>query len=195
MYICRVNRNPKSRFKKVENANYSVTTCKEKVKIVMVNCGGLDIVDGNKKIILGIVSQLMRKYVLFLLSSLSESSGVEITDDQIVHWANQTVVNCSRRGGTPSHMNNFKDKSLSSGIFFLELIAAIEPRAINWEIATVGVTEEDKIMNARYAISSARKIGATVFLTHEDIVEVKSKMLLTFTAALWLVDIRRKNHM
>ena len=29
-------------------------------------------------------------------------------------------------------------KSLSNGLFFLELVAAIEPRAINWDMATTG---------------------------------------------------------
>lgn len=64
---------------------------RDRVKISVVNCGGLDIVDGNRKIILGIVSQLMRKYTLFVLSTIAESSGVEISDDQIVAWANDRV--------------------------------------------------------------------------------------------------------
>jgi hypothetical protein len=32
-------------------------------------------------------------------------------------------------------------------------------------------------MNAKYAISIARKLGATIFVLPEDIVEVKSKMV------------------
>lgn len=41
------------------------------------------------------------------------------------------------------------------------------------------------MLNAKYAISCSRKIGACVFLTPEDIVEVKSKMIMTFVAELW----------
>jgi hypothetical protein len=41
-------------------------------------------------------------------------------------------------------------------------------------------------------LSCARKIGAAVFLTPEDIVEVKSKMLLNFVASIWMADIQ--NH-
>jgi hypothetical protein len=33
-------------------------------------------------------------------------------------------------------------------------------------------------MNAKYAISIARKLGATIFALPEDIVEVKSKMVI-----------------
>jgi hypothetical protein len=39
--------------------------------------------------------------------------------------------------------------------------------------------------NALYAISIARKLGATIFLVWEDIKEVKSRMLLTFVAGLY----------
>ena len=68
IHIYRVNKSPQSRFKKVENGNYAVLVSRDRVKISVVNCGGLDIVDGNRKIILGIVSQLMRKLVYMCIS-------------------------------------------------------------------------------------------------------------------------------
>lgn len=37
--------------------------------------------------------------------------------------------------------------------------------------------DEDAFNNARLAISIARKLGATIFLVPEDIVEVRSKMV------------------
>jgi hypothetical protein len=39
--------------------------------------------------------------------------------------------------------------------------------------------------NAKYAISIARKLGASIFLVWEDIKDVKSKMLITFVASLY----------
>jgi plastin-1 len=86
-------------------------------------------------------------------------------------------------------MRNFKDQSLKSGTFFLDLVNAIEPRAVNWELVTSGSTEDERMSNAKYSISIARKIGACVFLTPEDIVEVKSKMLMTFVSGLWATDL------
>ena len=44
------------------------------------------------------------------------------------------------------------------------------------------------MMNAKYAISVARRAGATIFLLWEDIVEVKQKMLITFVGALMLLS-------
>lgn len=60
VFLSRVNLEPKSRFKEVENGNYAVDLCKM-MRFSMINVGGLDIVDGNKKLILAIIWQLMRK--------------------------------------------------------------------------------------------------------------------------------------
>lgn len=39
-------------------------------------------------------------------------------------------------------------------------------------------------MNAKYVISVARKLGALVFLTWEDITDVRQKMLMYLVASL-----------
>ncbi len=49
---------------------------------------------------------------------------------------------------------------------------------------TEGKTEEERIQNARYAISVARKLGATIFCLADDLAEVKYKMVMTFVAAV-----------
>ncbi|RZC46139.1 hypothetical protein C5167_039090 [Papaver somniferum] len=76
------------------------------------------------------------------------------------------------------------DKNLSSGRFFLELLSAVEPRVVNWNLVTRGVTDEEKKLNATYIISVARKLGCSIFLLPEDIIEVNQKMLLTLTASI-----------
>jgi hypothetical protein len=37
-------------------------------------------------------------------------------------------------------IKNFKDSTLSDGIFLTKLCAAIEPRAVNWDIVAKGET-------------------------------------------------------
>ncbi|KAI4353619.1 hypothetical protein L6164_002553 [Bauhinia variegata] len=76
------------------------------------------------------------------------------------------------------------DKSLADGIFFLELLSSVQPRAVNWGLVTKGVTDEKKKMNATYIISIARKLGCSIFLLPEDITEVNQKMILTLTASI-----------
>jgi hypothetical protein len=56
-------------------------------------------------------------------------------------------------------------------------------------------TDEALENNAKYALSIARKLGASIFLVWEDIKEVKSKMLITFVAALfdvWTLEMKIK---
>ena len=40
------------------------------------------------------------------------------------------------------------------------------------------ILDNDAKLNAKYAISIARKLGATIFVLPEDITEVKSKMVI-----------------
>lgn len=186
-YDFRVNVEPKSRFKQVENANYAVDIGKS-FKFSLINVGGLDIVDQNKKLILAIIWQLMRKYTLQVLQNLARYEGIrEITEDHIITWANAKVASVGRR----TTMNSFRDQTLKNSMFLLELVSAIESRAIDWSVVTAANTPELQLLNAKYAISSAMKIGACVFITPEDIIEVKSKMLLTFLASLWMCDLSR----
>ena len=48
--------------------------------------------------------------------------------------------------------------------------------------------EEEKIANAKYGISMARRLGARVYALPEDIVEVKPKMVMTVFAVLMSRD-------
>ena len=47
---------------------------------------------------------------------------------------------------------------------------------------------QDKMSNAKYAISMSRKIGARVYALPEDLVEVKQKMVMTVFACLMVQD-------
>ncbi|KAL8206145.1 hypothetical protein R6Q57_009696 [Mikania cordata] len=167
-------------FKKVENCNQVVKIGKQ-LKFSLVNIAGNDIVQGNKKLILAYLWQLMRCNMLQLLKYLrSYSLGKEFTDSDILDWANTKV----KSTGSNTCMKSFKDKSLSDGIFFLELLSAVQTRIVNWRLVTKGQTDEEKQMNATYIISIARKIGCSIFLLPEDIIEVNQKMMLTLTASI-----------
>ncbi|KAA8543569.1 hypothetical protein F0562_021685 [Nyssa sinensis] len=167
-------------FRKMENCNQVVKIGKQ-LKFSLVNIAGNDIVQGNKKLILAYLWQLMRYNILQLLKNLRfHSHGKEITDSDILVWANAKV----RTSGGQSHMASFKDKSLSDGIFFLELLSAVQSRVVNWSLVTKGENEEEKKMNATYIISIARKLGCSIFLLPEDITEVNQKMILTLTASI-----------
>ena len=67
----RVNIEPKSRFKRVENGNYAIEIAKQ-LKFSLINIGGLDIIDGNKKM----VRLRTERHWLFILPTNSLSLSV-----------------------------------------------------------------------------------------------------------------------
>lgn len=135
----------------------------------LTGIGAQDILDGNKKLTLAIVWQLVRIHYLQIIGSK--------TEQDIISWANSAVGDMQ--------IANFRDKQLADGRFLIKLCASIEPRVVNWDLVTPGETDLDRSMNAKYAISIARKLGAIIFLVWDDVVEVNQKMLLIFIASLY----------
>jgi len=182
----KVNKEPNNKFKRIANCNYAVVLGKS-LNLSLVNIAGNDINDGNKKLLLGFTWQLMRYHMLKFLGSLSKN-GNKLKDDDILAWANQTVS----ASGKKVKINSFGDPSISTGLFFLYLLSAIEPEIIDDKLITEGLNDDDKLLNAKYAISIARKMGAIIFLLPEDIVEARPKMCLTFAAAVMALKFQGK---
>jgi plastin-1 len=126
---------------------------------------------------------MMRDNVIQILKSLS-NDGKNISEVDMIAWANSVP----KRVGKQSTMTSFKDPQLRSGRFFLDLLNGVKKGIVDYGLVTEGVADDDAKLNAKYAISIARKLGATIFLLPEDIVEVKPKMILTFVGALMAMD-------
>ncbi|KAK7162645.1 hypothetical protein R3I93_006857 [Phoxinus phoxinus] len=179
----RVNKPPYpilgSNMKKLENCNYAVALGKKEAKFSLVGIGGENINEGSPMHTLALVWQLMTRYTLKVLSDLGEG---EIVNDQIIiNWVNNTL----KQGHKDSYINSFKDKSISTSLPVIDLIDTIVPKAIKYEMVRSGeMTPEDKLNNAKYAISVARKIGVKVYALPDDLVEVKPKMVMTVFACL-----------
>uniref|UniRef100_W5N826 Plastin-3 n=1 Tax=Lepisosteus oculatus TaxID=7918 RepID=W5N826_LEPOC len=179
----RVNKPPYPKIgtnmKKLENCNYAVDLGKKDAKFSLVGIGGQDLNDGNPTLTLAVVWQLMRRYTLNVLEHLGD--GEKATDEIIVKWVNKALS----EAGKKTKIQSFKDKEISSSLPVLDLIDAIQPSSINYDLVKTGsLSEEDKLENAKYAISMARKIGARVYALPEDLVEVKPKMVMTVFACL-----------
>ncbi|XP_015715633.1 plastin-3 isoform X2 [Coturnix japonica] len=165
--------------KKLENCNYAVDLGKHPAKFSLVGIGGQDLNDGNPTLTLALVWQLMRRYTLNVLEDLGD--GQKANDDIIVNWVNQTL----KEAGKSTSIQNFKDKTISTSLAVVDLIDAIQPGCINYDLVKTGhLSEDDKQNNAKYAVSMARRIGARVYALPEDLVEVKPKMVMTVFACL-----------
>lgn len=171
-------------FEKLENCNYAIELGKQ-CKFSLVGIGGQDILEGNETLTLALVWQLMRGYTLSLLTKISGSDS-PINDKAITEWANGKL----KEGGKKTSLRSFQDTSLNDSRAILDLIDCIKRNMVNFDLVKDCSNEEERLSNAKYAISMARKIGAKVYALPEDIVEVKPKMVMTIFACLMLKDLQ-----
>jgi len=172
-----------SDMKKLENCNYAVQLAKC-MNFSVVGIDGKNIFDKNKNLTLSIVWQLMRTYTLSILQALSKTKK-PIGDAEIIAWANsklQEAKGYQLEGG-------FKDSKLKTALPIIDLVDIISSKSVDYELVYQDQDDESNLMNAKLAISLARRIGGVVFALPEDIVEMKAKMLLTIFASLMAVDL------
>ncbi|XP_076152239.1 plastin-1 [Alosa pseudoharengus] len=165
--------------KKLENCSYAVDLGKTVAKFSLVGVGGVNINEGSRIHTLALIWQIMRRYTVKVLSDLGD--GEKVDDKCIINWVNAAL----KEGDKDTFISSFKDKSISTSLPVLDLISTIAPKAVKDEMVKRGeLSPEDKLNNAKYAISVARKIGAKVYALPDDLVEVKPKMVMTVFACL-----------
>ena len=90
--------------------------------------------------------------------------------------------------GKSTQIRSFKDPQLKSAVFFLDLLNALRPGIVDYGLVNTGRTEDECKMNAKLAISIARKLGALIFLVPEDIIELRQRLILTFVGSLMAIQ-------
>jgi plastin-1 len=176
-----VNKPPASggemmKFKAVENTNYAIELGKQN-RFSLVGIQGADITDGQRTLTLGLVWQLMRKDITNTLAGLAQRMGKrEITDSEMIRWANEM----SQKGGSSHTVRSFKDQSIGTGIFLLDVLNGMKRGYVDYDLVTPGRTDEEAYANAKLSISIARKMGATIWLVPEDISQVRARLIVTF---------------
>lgn len=115
-----------SKFKCTENCNYALELGK-KNNMHLVGIQGSDIFDGNNTLVLGFIWQLMRMSVTRTLFSASKK-GQPVTDQEILKWANTKVQKVKPQG---RGIRSFKDPSLTTAIFLLDLLEALKPGIVD----------------------------------------------------------------
>jgi Calponin homology (CH) domain len=112
-----------SRIHIIQNCNYVVDICKDKLQAKLVGIGGIDIVDGKPTLVLGLVWQICKLYWI-------ERVGV-INEEKLLAWANERVPEEHK-------VKNFKDKSLKNCQFLLHIIDSIRPNLVDYTKVPAG---------------------------------------------------------
>lgn len=121
---------------KLENCNYAIELGKE-IKFSLVGIAGQDINEGNVTLTLALIWQLMRAYTLSVLSQLAQS-GNPIVEKEIIQWVNTKLQNANKT----SSIRNFQDSSIADARVVIDLIDAIKPGAINYDLVKTSGSDE-----------------------------------------------------
>lgn len=162
----------KNQFESTENGNYAVKVAKE-IGFTVIGIDGKNIINKDKKSILAILWQMVRKHCLDTIGGIDEA--------ELLKWANTTAAANSK---DVSAIKSWQDSSLKTSKFLFALLAGANAKCFNWDNVKTGDGPDELEQNATYFISSARKAGVKVFCVWEDIKEVKAKMILTIIASI-----------
>lgn len=77
---------------------------------------------------------MMRDHIITTLKTLNVE-GKDIKDDDIIRWANDCVV----RGGRATRIVNFRDSSIKTGKFLIDLCNGIKKGIVDYSLVTDGL--------------------------------------------------------
>ena len=121
---------------KLENCNYAVELGKT-LRFSLVGIAGQDINEGNVTLTLALIWQLMRAYTLTILTQLA-NTGSPIVEKEIVFWVNKKLLSANKK----LQLRGFQDSSLSDALIVIDLIDAIKPGTINYDLVKEGKDSE-----------------------------------------------------
>ncbi|XP_039289552.1 LOW QUALITY PROTEIN: spectrin alpha chain, non-erythrocytic 1-like [Nilaparvata lugens] len=182
--------NGKMRVHKVENVNKSLAFLHTKVRLESI--GAEDIVDGNRRLILGLIWTIILRFQIqeieIDVDEENESSEKKSAKDALLLW-------CQRKtNGYPGV--NIQDFSGSwrSGLGFNALIHAHRPDLINFN-ALVPTKHIDNLNNA-FDIANS-ELGIPRLLDAEDVDTQRpdEKSVITYVASYYHTFARMKNEM
>eukprot|EP00466_Bigelowiella_natans_P002704 jgi/Bigna1/86507/estExt_fgenesh1_pg.C_110060 len=206
--VVRSMSNVGNKFRELANCQQFIERCKETpFNFKVGTTTGQDINERHSKHVLSVTWQLRKFHMFEFLKSIyvrkfgggqkTAESKIRIDEGKIAQWCMSTIETAlDENGGYPpeashvdlegigSKIKGFDEKTLKTGLYLLLLIWAKDPESIDWANASTGVTRDQRLGNATYAISVARKMGCTIFLQPADIIKVRPRMILSFVSAV-----------
>ena len=195
------------KFDKINNCNLVMKLATEEFNFSLVGMAGSDIVDSNEKFLHSLLSQLMRFYATRQLSLLLFKNATQdkkkqkaVTDADILQWVNLKINECEEVQSKP--ITSFKDRILSTNIFYIELLKAVKPNEVdltlcNYDVkplinAKVMDKQKDlRMQNARYCMTLIRRFGGELFVIPHHLCIMDNKAILAVFAAIMTISMKQ----
>jgi len=191
----------KQRFHKLNNCNMVMALC-ESFEFSLMGIAGSDIVDCHAKFVHSLLSQLMRFYSTRQLSLLlfkNATAQKTVSDSDILQWTALKIEECEEAQSKP--VSSFKDKTLSTCVFYIELLKAVRPNEVDLTLCNYNVKplmsgtnvdkqKVDRTQNAKYCISLIRRMGGELFVGSYGLCSVDNKAVLAVFAAIMTIAVK-----
>ncbi|XP_045506256.1 spectrin beta chain, non-erythrocytic 1 [Colias croceus] len=176
------------RVHKIENVNKSLSFLHTKVRLESI--GAEDIVDGNPRLILGLIWTIILRFQIqeieIDVDEENESSEKKSAKDALLLW-------CQRKtsGYHGVHIHNFTD-SWRSGLGFNALIHAHRPDLFRW--TEVPTSDHVETLNHAFDVAHTH-LGIPKLLDAEDVDTTRpdEKSVMTYVASYYHTFARMKN--
>ncbi|KAJ8705806.1 hypothetical protein PYW08_012852 [Mythimna loreyi] len=180
--------NGRMRVHKIENVNKSLSFLHTKVRLESI--GAEDIVDGNPRLILGLIWTIILRFQIqeieIDVDEENVSSEKKSAKDALLLW-------CQRKtsGYHGVHIHNFTD-SWRSGLGFNALIHAHRPDLFRW--SELPTTEHVETLNHAFDVAH-KHLGIPRLLDAEDVDTSRpdEKSVMTYVASYYHTFARMKN--
>lgn len=180
--------NGKMRVHKIENVNKSLAFLHTKVRLESI--GAEDIVDGNPRLILGLIWTIILRFQIqeieIDVDEENESSEKKSAKDALLLWAQRKT-----HGYPDVHINDFTG-SWRSGLGFNALIHAHRPDLFDYD----ALLQNKNIDNLNHAFDVANnELGIPPLLDAEDVDQARpdEKSIMTYVASYYHTFARMKN--
>merc|ERR1719162_1078049 len=176
----------------------------------MVNVAGMDIVDKNPSMIKSILWRVMRYQSVKILSDLQFGSNASLANNsEIVKWCNARLTECFGAALRCKLIKNLSDSSLTTGVYYLELMRSVLPRAVDESMINLSVAPlsysikkdwhlHDKHYakrkeNLKYAMTLIRRYGVDLFINVDDLFRLEQRAVVSILAALMTIALSRQH--
>jgi len=158
----RWERNPTIRVHFIENTNSALKFVKEELKVKLVGIGGEDIVDGNIKLILGLLWSVFRKLRDMNLD-IDENAGAKAEEQALLNWVRKMT-----EGYRDVEIKGFKD-SFHDGMALNALVHRFDPNLVNYD--NLDKNNKEPNLNSAFALAE-KHLGIPQLLEAQDLVKM-----------------------
>ena len=172
----KIKKNPKNNMERIMNVGQTIEVARKSFSMKFTNFNEISMAEKKKKMVNDFFMVIMLQHSINILSNL-QMGGKKYEEKDVFAWVKTNIARINDKYA----VNSYRHPNWKNGTALIALLASCHPEVINWEFIKVdNPSEEDRKRNISYALTVARKLGAVIFCSSEDILSGSSRMVQLF---------------